>query len=57
MTATTNVENSRRHKSRFSLTVEQILAFASSTTMVREIKNLSPSFQISNKLRDDVLRY
>ena len=31
MTAITNAENLRQHKTRFSLIVEQILTFASST--------------------------
>ena len=35
----------RQHKSRFSLTAEQILAFASHTNRVREVKNLSPDFK------------
>ena len=34
MTTKTNAENVRQYKSRFSLTVEQILAFASSTKLV-----------------------
>ena len=45
MTITANVENSPQHKSRFSLIVEQILAFAWSTNLVREVKKLSPSFK------------
>ena len=40
MKTTANVENLRQHKSRFSLIVEQILAFVSSTYLVREVKNL-----------------
>ena len=31
--------------SRFSFTVEQILAFASSTNLVREVKNSCPNFK------------
>ena len=42
MTATTNAENLRQYKIRFSLTVEQILLFASAPNMVREVKNLPP---------------
>ena len=34
-----------KYKSRFSLIVEQILGFASSTNLVREVKNLSPNFK------------
>ena len=37
---TTNAENLRQYEIRFSLIVEQILAFASSTNLVREVKNL-----------------
>ena len=44
MTATTNSENLRQYKIRFSLIVGHVLAFASSPEMVREVKNLSPSF-------------
>ena len=40
MTVTTNAGNLGQYKFRFSLTVEQILAFASSSNMVREAKNL-----------------
>ena len=39
-----HAENLRQNKSRFSLNVEQILAFASSTDMVKEIKKWSPNF-------------
>ena len=35
MTTTTNAENLRQYKSRFSLIVEQILTFPSSTYLVR----------------------
>ena len=45
MTAPTNAENLRQHKIRFSLISEQILAFASSPNMVREIKNLLLNFK------------
>ena len=45
MTETTNAENLRQHKIRFYLIVEQILAFASSPNMVREVKNMSPNFK------------
>ena len=45
MTATTNAENLRQNKIRPSLIAEQILAFASSSNMVREVKNLSPNFK------------
>ena len=44
-TATINAENLRQYKLRFCLTVEQILAFASHTNTVREVKNLSPNFK------------
>ena len=42
MTAITNAENLQYYKRRFSLIIEKILAFASSTNSVREVKNLSP---------------
>ena len=45
MTATTNAENLRQYKIRFSLIAKQILAFASHPNMVREVKNLSPNFK------------
>ena len=45
MTATANAENLRQYKISFSLILEQILAFASSPNMFREIQNLSPHFQ------------
>ena len=45
MTTTTNDENFRQYKSRFSLIVEQIIAFASSNSLVKEVKNLSPNFK------------
>ena len=44
-TATTNTENLRHNKIRFSLIVEQILAFAFRPNMVREVKNLSANFK------------
>ena len=45
MTKTRNAENLRQNKSRISLIVEEIKAFASSTTLVGEIKNLAPNFK------------
>ena len=45
MTATTNAENLRQYNIRFSLIVEQILAFASHPNIVREVKNLPPNFK------------
>ena len=45
MTTTTNAENLRQFKSRFSLIVEQILAFPWSTNFIREVKILSPNFK------------
>ena len=45
MTATPNAENLRQNKIRFSLILEQILAFASSSGMVLDVKNLSPNFK------------
>ena len=40
LATTTNAENLRQYESRFSLIVEQILAFASSTNLVREVKTV-----------------
>ena len=54
MAATTNTENLKQQKNIFSLVEEQILAFAWSTNMV---KNVKICLQISNKLCDDVLHY
>ena len=45
MTKTRNAENLRQNKSRLSLVVEEIMAFASSTNLVGEIKNLAPNFK------------
>ena len=45
MTATTNAENLQQYEPRFSLIVEQILAFASSPNIVGEVKNLFPNFK------------
>ena len=45
MTTATNAENLRQYKSRFPFIVEQILAFASSTNLVREVKNLALNFK------------
>ena len=44
MTKTTNAEN-LQYERRFSLIVEQILAFIWSATLVREVKNLSLNFK------------
>ena len=43
MKATTNAENLRQYKIRFSLIAEQILAFASKHNMARKVKNLLPN--------------
>ena len=45
MITTTNAENSRQYKGRFSLTVEQILAVTTSINLVREVGNLSLNFK------------
>ena len=42
MTTSTNTENLRQYKSRFSLIVEEIQRFPSSTNLVREV---SPNFK------------
>ena len=43
MTTTRYAENLLQYKCRFSLIVEQIRLFSSSTNFVRKAKNLSPS--------------
>ena len=45
ITATTNAENLRQYKIRFSLIAEQTLSFATSPNMVREAKHLSRNFK------------
>ena len=40
-----NDNKCQQDKSRFSPIVEQILPFASSINLVREVKNLSPNFK------------
>ena len=45
MTTITNAENVRQYKSRFSLIVEQILAFTLSTNLDKEVKNFSTNFK------------
>ena len=45
MVMSTNVESLGQYKIRFSLIVEQILAFHSSTKLVRKVKNLSKQFK------------
>ena len=45
MTTITNAENVRQYKSRFSLIVEQILAFTLSTNFDKEVKNFSTNFK------------
>ena len=44
MAAIINAEN-LQYKTRFSLIAEQILAFASHGSMVREVKNLPPNLE------------
>ena len=45
MATATNAGNLQQYKSRMSLIVEQILVFASSTNLVRGVKNLPPNFR------------
>ena len=45
MTVTTNAGSLRQNEIGFPLIVELILAFPSSTNMIREVKNLSPYFK------------
>ena len=54
MTTTTNAENLRQYQSRFSLTVEQILAVAWSTKLLEKLRIY---LQVSNELNNDILRY
>ena len=44
MTAFPNVENLQQYNCTHSLTVERILTLASSTNLVREVKNISLNF-------------
>ena len=44
MTTITKVEKLRQYKSRFSLIIEQILAFDSNLNKIRKLKTLSPNF-------------
>ena len=44
MTMTTNAENLRQYKSRFSLTVDTGFRFELSN-LVRDVKSLSPNFK------------
>ena len=45
MKTTTDAEILRQYKSKFSLIIEEILAFPSRTNLVRNVKNLSPNFK------------
>ena len=54
MTTTTNAENLQQYKSRFSLTVEQILG---SLRVVTGLEKSRIYLQISNELHNDVLGY
>ena len=45
MTMIANAKKLRQYKGRISLTVEQILSFASSTNLDKEVKNLSANFK------------
>ena len=40
-----STENLRQYKSRFSLIVEQILAFSSSTYLVKKVDSFPPNFK------------
>ena len=50
MTVIRNAENLRQYKSRFSLIAKQMLAFASSANMVREVRKVSLN---SDELHED----
>ena len=45
MTTTTNAENLRQYKSRFSLILEQIPPFPWRNNLARKVKYLTPSFK------------
>ena len=45
MTTTTNSENFRQYESRFPLIVEQVLAFALVSNLLRKVKNVFPFFK------------
>ena len=45
MAGKTNTKNVQQNTSRFSLVVEHILTFASSTNLVREVEIKSPNFK------------
>ena len=45
MTTAKNPKNLQKNKNIFYSIVEQILAFAASTDLVREVKNLPPNFK------------
>ena len=45
MTTTTNAENIRQYKSRFSLNVEEVPAFPWSNYLFRKVKSLPPNFK------------
>ena len=54
MATTANAEILQKYKSKFSLIEKNVLVLASSTNLVREVKNFSPDF---DELHSDVLRY
>ena len=45
MKTTTHTENLRQYKSRSYKIVEHILAFASNSNLLTEVKDLSPNFK------------
>ena len=49
MTTTTNAGNLRQYKSRLSLIVEQILAFASSNNLVKDTQKFFDDFKNKQK--------
>ena len=60
MTAITNTENLRQYQGRFSLIVEEILTFASSTNLVSEVKSNSKywsKFQANCRTMFRVIKY
>ena len=48
MTTRKNAENLRKYKSRFSLTVEQIMAFPLRTNLIRKVKEFVSKFQTNS---------
>ena len=57
MTVTKNAENFRQYKIRFSLIVEQILIFASSSNMVTDVEKSFSKLQTNCVTMFHVIKY